>query len=65
MVICQFVRLGRPGYTKIIENCYTVAMHLAKGISAIGAFRIVSPQAPKPGLPLVTFSLLEKKRTHG
>jgi glutamate/tyrosine decarboxylase-like PLP-dependent enzyme len=53
----QFLRLGRAGYTKIMQNCHTVAMFLCKGIEGTGYFNIVSARDPVPGLPLCTFSL--------
>ena len=58
----QFLRLGRAGYTKIMQNCHTVAMFLCKGIESTGYFDIISARDPVPGLPLCTFTLKVRVR---
>ncbi|QTX03347.1 glutamate decarboxylase [Agromyces archimandritae] len=35
-----FLRLGRDGYRTVQQTCQDVAVHLAKGIAAIGAFEL-------------------------
>ena len=59
------MRLGRPGYTKVMRACAAVAKHLAAGIEATGNFHVLSPRYPEPGLPVTAFTLLEHKRNHG
>lgn len=48
-------RLGRAGFTRIIQNLHTVAMRLADGIVALGCFELVSD--PAKGLPLVAWRI--------
>ncbi|KAL3161777.1 hypothetical protein ABBQ38_008871 [Trebouxia sp. C0009 RCD-2024] len=50
----QFLRLGKEGYTKIMQNLGLVAKRLQKGIEDTGHFRILSKDN---ALPLVAFSL--------
>ena len=61
----QFLRLGRSGYTKIMQNCHAVAMYLQKAIEDTGYFIIISARDPVPMLPLATFSLKSEYRLNG
>lgn len=61
----QFLRLGRAGYTKIMQNCHAVAMFLQKAIEDTGYFTIISARDPVPMLPLATFSLKPNFRLNG
>ena len=35
----QFMRLGRPGYTKVMKNCMAVCKFLVKGIEDLNHFQ--------------------------
>ena len=61
----QFLRLGRAGYTKIMQNCHAVAMYLQKALEDTGYFTIISGRDPVPMLPLATFSLKSEFRLNG
>ncbi|CAK0787685.1 hypothetical protein CVIRNUC_010907 [Coccomyxa viridis] len=61
----QFLRLGRAGYTKIMQNCHAVAMYLQKALEDTGYFTIISARDPVPMLPLATFSLKSEFRLNG
>ena len=61
----QFLRLGRAGYTKIMQNCHAVAMYLQKALEDTGYFTIISARDPVPMLPLATFSLKPEFRLNG
>ena len=51
----QLLRLGRSGYTRICKNLLSVAARIARGIEALGVFRLLSDDH---SLPLVAFSFL-------
>jgi glutamate decarboxylase len=51
----NFLRLGRDGYTKIIQNCKDNAEFLTKKLNEIGIFNILSTE--ETSLPLVAFKL--------
>ncbi|HVY96347.1 MAG TPA: glutamate decarboxylase [Solirubrobacterales bacterium] len=60
MVLAQyynFVRLGRSGYTYVMEAMQTNAKALAEKLEASGAFELIG--ADKEQLPLVAFKLRE------
>ena len=59
------MRLGRPGYTKVMRACCAVAKHLAAGIEATGDFRVLSASTCEAALPLVAFSLAPHKSHRG
>lgn len=51
MILAQyynFIRLGREGYTRIMNTMRENARHLAKGIKAIGKFHIINAGAYTP-----------------
>lgn len=52
----QFLRLGRTGYKLVARNLQQLAVHLADGIKALGAFRVMND--PHETVPMVSFSLL-------
>ncbi|KAG7979706.1 hypothetical protein I3843_05G144800 [Carya illinoinensis] len=57
----QLVRLGQEGYRHIMENCHENAMVLKAGLEKTGRFNILSKD---DGVPVVAFSLKEKKGGH-
>lgn len=61
----MFLRLGRLGYQQVLGDCWRVSAALADMISATGAFEIVSPRAPTPGIALVAFRLAASHRNRG
>jgi glutamate decarboxylase len=50
----NFVRLGREGYTRIMESLRDTALHLSAGIKALGPFEVVSDGS---AIPVVTFRM--------
>lgn len=54
----QLLRLGRDGYTRVMNNLANITARLAQGIMATGAFEMLSKEV---GVPLVAFRL--KPRT--
>ena len=50
----NFLRLGRSGYTSIVENMLANARHLNEQLEATGKYRILNPGLAEP---VVTFSL--------
>jgi glutamate decarboxylase len=50
----QFVRLGRAGYTAIVENMLANARHLNEQLDASGRFEVLNPGLAEP---VVTFRL--------
>lgn len=38
----NFLRLGRDGYTRILENCRKIALHLSDSISGMEPFELIS-----------------------
>lgn len=50
----QLIRLGREGYTNVMENCRDNARVLKEGLEKTGRFNIISKDM---GVPLVAFSL--------
>lgn len=62
-IIAQYyvlVRLGKIGFTHIMRNLVINADYLAERLEETGKFKILSEKGGK-GVPLVAFSLLEKK----
>lgn len=70
----NFVRLGRSGYTRIMERLRDVAVYLSNGIAGLGPFEVISDGT---AIPVVAFNLSddvdrytvfhisEALRTHG
>ena len=50
----NFVRLGRDGYTRIMESLRNTALHLSAGIEALGPFDVVSDGS---AIPVITFRM--------
>ncbi len=69
----NFVRLGREGYTRIMETLRDVAVHLATEIDAMDCFDVVSDGSAIPVLafrmdgdqPFTVFHVSDQLRTHG
>ncbi len=69
----NFVRLGREGYTRIMETLRDVATHMAAGIGEMGPFEIVSDGSAIPVLsfrmkdaaPYTVFHISDQLRTGG
>ena len=58
----NFLRLGREGYTQIMEGLDATTSHLAQAVKAVGRFEILS----KPNtVPLVCFRLAEEAGGNG
>ena len=55
-IIDQFIRLGRVGYSRILENIITVATHLTDSLQNLG-FLIMSKADGVHGIPVVAFQL--------
>ncbi|KIY94947.1 glutamate decarboxylase [Monoraphidium neglectum] len=58
----QLLRLGRDGYTRIMNNLSCIKLRLEQGILAIGAFEMLSKDV---GVPLVAFRLKKRLNEHG
>lgn len=58
----QLLRLGRDGYTRIMNNLAHITARLADGIRAIGAFEMLSKEV---GVPLVAFRLTPRIGSDG
>ena len=52
----NFVRLGREGYTRIMESLREVAMHLSEEIGSMDQFEIVSDGS---AIPVMAFKVRE------
>lgn len=55
----NFLRLGKKGYTKLVQECHTVAVYLADKIMELGKFDILSD---RKSVPLVVFKLKDDVR---
>ena len=55
----NFVRLGRDGYTRIMERLRDVAMHLSERIDAMDAFEVLSDGS---AIPVLTFKVKDPSR---
>jgi glutamate decarboxylase len=69
----NFIRLGREGFTKIMESLRATALRLSEGLAAMGNFDVVSDgsaipvvafRLSEPG-PFTVFHLSERLRTSG
>jgi glutamate decarboxylase len=69
----NFVRLGRSGYTRIMETLRDIAVHLSTEIAAMGDFEVISDGTAIPviafnvvdGSPFTVFHLSDQLRTAG
>jgi glutamate decarboxylase len=50
----NFVRLGRAGYTRIMETLRNIALHLSAGIAKIEGFEVISDGS---AIPVIAFNL--------
>lgn len=57
----NFLRLGRRGYTAVVENMLANAKYLNEVLESSGRFEILNPQLPEP---VVTFRLKEGAATY-
>jgi glutamate decarboxylase len=55
----EFIRLGRAGYGRIHEACYTNGAHLAREIVKLGPFELLCTSDPQSGIPTVTWRIKE------
>jgi len=55
----NFVRLGREGYTRIMESLRDVALHLSAEIAAMGPFEVVSDGS---AIPVLAFKVKDPTR---
>jgi glutamate decarboxylase len=69
----NFVRLGREGYTRIMEMLRDIALHISAGIAEIGDFEVISDGSAIPvlafnvvdGSPFTVFHVSDQLRTSG
>jgi glutamate decarboxylase len=55
----NFVRLGREGYTRIMESLREVAMHLSGAIAQMGPFEVVSDGS---AIPVLSFKVKDSTK---
>ncbi len=55
----NFVRLGREGYTRIMERLRDIAVHLASAIAGMGVFEVISDGT---AIPVVAFRMVDPSR---
>lgn len=53
----NFLRLGREGYTKIHNACYSTAQYLAREIEKLGPFEMIFSGDCKEGIPALAWKL--------
>jgi glutamate decarboxylase len=59
-VVCQYylmLRLGIEGYRRIHQNCYDVARHIARRITALGPFELLFNGESRNGIPAVSWTM--------
>jgi glutamate decarboxylase len=69
----NFIRLGRSGFTKVMQTLQSVAMEMSKQIAAIGPYSIVSDGSAIPVLsftvsddvPYTAYDVSDRLRYHG
>ncbi|MET0904009.1 MAG: glutamate decarboxylase [Acidimicrobiales bacterium] len=69
----NFVRLGRAGYTRIMETLRDIAVHLSSGIAEMTSFEVISDGSAIPVLsftvpedsPFTVFHVSDQLRTSG
>ena len=57
----NFVRLGREGYTRIMETLRDIAMHLSTNIAEIEPFEVISDGS---AIPVLAFTAARRRRVH-
>ncbi|MBH0780636.1 glutamate decarboxylase [Nocardia sp. NEAU-351] len=55
----DFIRLGRRGYSRVQNEIYRVAQHLADGLGASGLFEMIHDGDPRRGITAVSWRLRE------
>ena len=55
----NFIRLGRDGYRKIHQACYTSAQYFARQLVSIGPFEIIYGGEADTGIPCVSWKVRE------
>jgi glutamate decarboxylase len=55
----NFVRLGREGYTRIMEQLRDIAVHLSSAIAGMGTFEVVSDGT---AIPVIAFRMVDPSR---
>lgn len=61
----NFLRLGREGYAKIHNACYTTAQYLASEIAKMGPFEILYDGDSSKGIPGLCWKLKDGFKDHG
>ena len=57
----NFVRLGREGYTRIMETLRDIAVHLSAEIAEMDAFEVISDGS---AIPVIAFTVADPSRLH-
>jgi glutamate decarboxylase len=55
----DFIRLGKEGYARIHEACYSTGAYLAAEIPKLGPFELLCESTPATGIPAVTWRMKE------
>jgi glutamate decarboxylase len=55
----NFVRLGRDGYTRIMETLRDIALHLSASIGKMGAFNVISDGS---AIPVIAFEMSDSSQ---
>ncbi len=55
----DFIRLGRDGYGRVHQACYTTAAFLAAEIVNLGPFELLNDGSPSTGIPAATWRIKE------
>lgn len=61
----NFLRLGKKGYAKIHNACYTTAQYLAEEIGRLGPFEILFDGDSSKGIPALAWKVKEGQNTGG
>ncbi|WP_027967438.1 glutamate decarboxylase [Halomonas halocynthiae] len=59
----NFLRLGREGYTKIHNACYSTAQYLSREIAKLGPFEMIFEGDSEKGIPALAWKLKENANT--
>jgi glutamate decarboxylase len=55
----DFIRLGRDGYGRVHEACYSTGQFLAEEIVKLGPFELLCDSNPKTGIPSVAWKIID------
>lgn len=61
----NFLRLGREGYAKIHNACYSTAQYLAQEIEKLGPFEMIFDGDCEKGIPALAWKLKDNAATNG